>query len=55
MQELLNNNFNAEFYGAFKSIVNRKKNQNKFTTLAKSIMPRQIIKFLKIITKKYYT
>ena len=53
MQELLNNNgFNAKFYGAFKSNVNRKKNQNKFTTLVKSIIPRKIINFLKIITKK---
>ena len=53
MQELLNNNnFNAEFYGAFKSNANRKKNQNKFITLVKSIIPIQIIKFLKIITKK---
>ena len=53
MQELLNNNgFNAKFYGAFKSNVNRKKNQNKITIFVKSIIPRKIINFLKIITKK---
>ena len=56
MQELLNNhNFTANFYGTFKSNVNnvnKKKNQNKITTLMKSIIPRQIINFLKIITKK---
>ena len=53
MQELLNNNgFNAKFYGAFKSNVKRKKNQNKITIFVKSIIPRKIINFLKIITKK---
>ncbi len=53
MQQLLNNNsFKAKFYGAFKSDANRKQNQNKITSFMKSIIPRNMVKLLKIITKK---